>query len=148
MFYYGEKDECLVQVLKEWKEISEKDRRFVSLIKPENMHIVSARLFLESAIPRENALCAEIYMRSIILCELEEKPTYVTLPEDADIYLYGFAIDFVYEYARNEDGKMTFSEPEWKIQNIRNWAQNSASKKINLQINILFDKIGNLIRKF
>lgn len=67
----------------------------VSLIKPENMHIVSARLFLESAIPRENALCAEIYMRSIILCELEEKPTYVTLPEDADIYLYGFAIDFV-----------------------------------------------------
>ena len=60
------------------------------------MHIVSARLFLESAIPRENnALCAEIYMRSIILCELEEKPTYVVLPEDADIYLYGFAVDFV-----------------------------------------------------
>ena len=67
----------------------------VSLIKPENMHIVSARLFLESAIPRGNALCAEIYMRSIILCELEEKPTYVVLPEDADIYLYGFAVDFV-----------------------------------------------------
>lgn len=108
MFFFGEKDECLAQVLEEWKEISEKDRRIgklkhklisnaslVSLIKPENMHIVSARLFLESAIPRENALCAEIYMRSIILCELEKKPTYVTLPEDADIYLYGFAIDFV-----------------------------------------------------
>jgi len=31
MFYYGEKDECLVQVLKEWKEISEKDRRIGKL---------------------------------------------------------------------------------------------------------------------
>ena len=31
MFYFGEKDECLTQVLEEWKEISEKDRRIGEL---------------------------------------------------------------------------------------------------------------------
>ena len=118
------------------------------------MHIVSARLFLESAIPRENALCAEIYMRSIILCELEEKPTYVTLPEDADIYLYGFAIDFVGKEILlpliKIQGLRVRTKRRWKddvrrarMENSKHQklAQTSSSKKINLQINILFDKI-------
>jgi len=125
------------------------------------MHILSARLFLESAIPRENALCAEIYMRSIILCELEEKPTYVTLPEDADIYLYGFAIDFVgilfcssiikiqgLRIRTKRGRKDDIQRARMENSKYQKLAQNSASKKINLQINILFDKIGNLIRKF